>query len=730
MDWKAVLDARPSEQQVRDILEALEAENLNEPTPRLLSVFSTLVNQTVFDLQSLNYVPVFQSITGLGCIISQLAILLNNEPQSPRIPVLVSLLESVLNRQTLIRDLRTVKPNETQAIFVGSRLFATTSMIKSDTWIADGSQYTVWVVAQLAKFDPPALLIDKTFKLGYAKDAFLAFLSNPEKFKAVLDDMRPSQQQYAFVHGGFPSLEKLSVESTAAILKYLDPKIDLIALAEQFPLGIQLASVCITKDFVSATTKLLSMWGDRAAIQTVSMVYQTAQTQMLVSLACHMSAADAKKVIGSLEFISAISHRLESLSERARLMGTLVADMLSQKAGDKLKFAMESGEWNFQVYTPRPLTEALAELDAPKHPELELTPAPIVPDKGSDDEGEAVGDSDDEDDEKIVAQPVYIKTLLEYLSSDSYEQIQSGLQYGSQLIYRKADFGSEVHQYAPELLVLLAGLGDKFNIRNFSELRQQIMTAILVADYTQGELIAKLALTGDLSLFQRMSLMSTMVLAAKELSNYVEPEMAPSKLLPEAQHKVFAKDIDSLVYSLQDRLVLDTKAKVTEDLGGPQVLRVSKKLQLQKASTQGTNKFAKVAARYFFFPLAVHRPRRAGDYTPMILGHLIKTLGLLIYYAYPSNDMPDMVSELLDMLVSLSGTEPVLIEAAYTALLVLCDVAGGILVSRYPQKLAALYDWARQSWQDVPDDRIQKLGAGVVLRLGDLVEQISKMLEA
>lgn len=724
-----MLDSQPSEEQVKSVLEALGAVNLNEPTPELLAAFSTLVNQTIFDLPALSYEGVFQSITGLGCIISQLGILMNSVNQSPRIPVLVSLLESVFDRQTLIRDLWIAKPNEAQAIFVGSRLLSTTSMLKSDTWVADGKQYSAWVAAQLLVFDPPALLVDKTFKLGYARDAFLAFLASPEKFKHCLHSMRPAQQRYAFAHGGFPSLEYLTVESSAAILKYLDPSIDLVALAQQFPLSLRLASACIVKDFVAVTRKLLSSWGDRAAIQTVSMAYQAAQTQILVSLACHMSAQDAKVIMGSMEFISAISHRLESLSERARSMGTLVADMLSQKAGDKLKFAMESGEWNFQVYTPRPLADALAELKAPKHPELELTPAPITAEKGSDDEGGPAGDSDDEEDEKPVAQPVYIKTLLEYLSSDSYEQIQSGLQYGSQLIYRKADFGTEVHQYAPELLVLLAGLGDKFNIRNFSELRQQIMTAILVVDYTQGELVAKLALTGDLSLFQRMSLMSTMVLAAKELSNYVEPEVAASKLLPEAQHKTFAKDIDSIVYSLQDRLVLDTKAKMTEELGGPQVLRVSKKLQLQKGPSRGTNKFAKIAARYFFFPLAAHRPRRAGDYTPMILGHLLKTLGLLIYYAYPSNDMPDIVSELLDMLVVLSGTEPVLIEAAYTALLVLCDVAGGILVSRYPQKLAALYDWARQSWQDVPDERVQKLGAGVVLRLGDLVEQISKMLE-
>lgn len=740
MDLNAALEGEPSAGTVLEVLEELKSSSLNAPTAGLLAAFSTLVNKTIYDFVDIDFVPAFLNITGIGCIISQLAMLVRTQPQSPKISVLVTLLENTLLRDpTLIRRVAEAQPMEAQNLFVGSRLFAVTSTLKYKTWVADGKEYSNWVAEQLLAFDeiPPSLL-DKLFKLGYAKPAFCKILATDHtKFADAFSALRPSQQQYCLSHGALPALENVSVEAAGAILKFLDPKVNLVSLAEQYSLNIQLAVVSISDNFTADSLKLLAMWGDTSTIQTTSMAYQTAQTQMLISFACHMSAQQAKEVTKSMQFLTAISNRLEALSERARLMGTLVADMFSDKAGEKLRFGLDGGEWNFSVYTAGSLASALLELKEPKRHDYELTSAPLAPAPGSDDEDDeaAVGDSDDEEDEKTVAPPVYVKTLLEYLSSDSYEQHYSALHHGRSLIYRKAEFGSEVSQYAPELLVLLAGLGDKFNIRNFAELRQGIMTAIVVVDPTRAEIVANLALTGDLSLFQRMSLMSTLVLAAQELASYKGTQEPVSKLLPTSQHNSFVSDVDLLVNSVQNTLVVDTRDKLTEELseelGGPKVLRVSKRLQKQgePAKPTGVNKFAKVAARYFFFPLAVHRPRRAGAYTPMLHAHIIKTLGLLVYYAYPSNDMPDMVAEMLDILLVQTETDVVIIEAIYTALLVLCDVAGGILVSRYPQKLAGLYDWARQSWQTVPDDKVQKLGAGVVLRLGELVDQISKLLE-
>ncbi|ODQ67574.1 hypothetical protein NADFUDRAFT_82016, partial [Nadsonia fulvescens var. elongata DSM 6958] len=276
-------------------------------------------------------------------------------------------------------------------------------------------------------------------------------------------------------------------------------------------------------------------------------------------------------------------------------------------------------------------------------------------------------DSDDDDDpsitkKKLITAPVYIPSMIEYLNdTESYEKQKVALESAPALIIRKALFGQELLFYAKSLGACLAMLKDPFEIENFQVLRLRALIALVSScPKIAPEYFAELIVTGDLTLQDRMTLLSAISLGARALSGENDDVSAQpkvefaSKKLPEQLHALLVTDsdvytknsneVDIITKQLQRRLLKDTveDAKDHEILSGPRILRMSSKLQkardgkvnLQTRYTK--NEYAKLAGRNFFFPLtgrwwSIGGRKAFAQYSEMFQAHYVKTLAILLH---------------------------------------------------------------------------------------------------
>lgn len=288
-----------------------------------------------------------------------------------------------------------------------------------------------------------------------------------------------------------------------------------------------------------------------------------------------------------------VSKRLEASQIRARLLGMIVGEALSNlvhKDDKKLNFNMEEtssdealwykGLVNISdiVGPTQPLTSKQKPSDhiRPKmeqpvrKPKAAPTPAPstskakaIIEEVGSDrEEDDDIvplkkpddDDVDSDDDPETVRRdkpkaPVYIRNLITYLrDTEGYDHQRLALTTAPTLIRRKANFGTEVKEHAEELASLLVGIQDKFDIENFYDLKLQGMIAINVAQpQLMGPWFAKTFFSGDYSVAQRASVLTVMGLSAREISGYATSEYAaaasfPSQTLPDKMKRLYVED--------------------------------------------------------------------------------------------------------------------------------------------------------------------------------------------
>ncbi|ODV62162.1 Tel2p ASCRUDRAFT_68993 [Ascoidea rubescens DSM 1968] len=358
----------------------------------------------------------------------------------------------------------------------------------------------------------------------------------------------------------------------------------------------------------------------------------------------------------------------------------------------------------------------------------------------SDDEdlNDAEYNSDDYDDPSIIInknskpmKPVYIKDLISYLNDDSsLEKRRIALKECANLLRFKNQFSDEINFYSVQLARLLMNLtSDKFNLNkenendvdvdvdkgfNFEELRLKSLVSCIISNVEQvPEVLIKLIFTGDFSIQQRISILSSLSLAARELRGFNDnvaynsntiKSYFPTKTLPKHLHDQFllldedyrlknnpsqnllplnsgveilsAKVSDDLMISgqkrVKDELIKQSYSSETDntmlkEVG--KVLRVSSVLQ-KKNNLENkfnlhhlsniTDKYSKIAGKYFFFPLIglsfnvfknVKLHSKLDTFSVLFTSQLVKTLGLLLHASYPkSTDLQEMIKELFDVL--------------------------------------------------------------------------------
>ena len=204
---------------------------------------------------------------------------------------------------------------------------------------------------------------------------------------------------------------------------------------------------------------------------------------------------------------------------------------------------------------------------------------------------------------------------------DNYDRHRLALVTASNLIRRKANFGTEVSDHFEELATQLVGLGDKYNLENFAQLRLQGMIAVLIAQPLQmGRWFANTFFNGEYSMGQRASILTTLSMGARELAGFKSEDAAltgadtaptfPSKKLPDKLHKIYALEtapVDALTQKLKRTMIQPMAADAIDKLAGPKALQVrtfSSRMDVEKKRKKPIpNALAKIVADGFFFPL-------------------------------------------------------------------------------------------------------------------------------
>lgn len=197
------------------------------------------------------------------------------------------------------------------------------------------------------------------------------------------------------------------------------------------------------------------------------------------------------------------------------------------------------------------------------------------------------------------------------------------LSTASNLIRRKAAFGTEVSDNIEELASILVGLGEKWAMENFQQMRLQGMIAVLIAEpLKMGQWFSRTFYNGDYSMGQRASVLTVLGLGARELAGLGKEDAAltganattessfPSKRLPDKLHKIYALEaapMDALSSQLEKTMIQPMAAEAADKFSGPNALKVrtfSSRMAVEKKRQKPVpNALAKIVADGFFFPL-------------------------------------------------------------------------------------------------------------------------------
>jgi hypothetical protein len=653
--------------------------------------------------------------------------------------------------------------------------------------------------------DTLAVILDKAMKLGYPQviGEIMLTRDHVEGSVEMFSRMRSTQQWHCFSKSLLPVLQRRlaadehkigPVASIISLFKFHSTPESVYTHATSFSVSqyMRRALVLLAREHAFVEKQFrneLRHWGGTVNISHTPLIMQEAQTELLVFSMKFLSTNFIRDMGRSPDYLNAISNRLSASSDKARLYGIVFAEKFSAYSGDAkpLQFGIEGSydahfrEWistldnsndrliayssdiwdQLDCVRPPDVQEPDSDVEKVVREEPQDIKEPMDEFKGADsDDDDLVAyalpedDVEDSDDDPDVATkpkiqpPVYIRDLLSYLNAeDSYDKQLLGVTHGARLIRQKVKFGQELTVHAKELATTLAGMHNSFDIDNFDNLRLSVMTALVAsAPETVPAYLAQLLLSADYSLQQRISVLSGIVLGARELAGLqdVDANAAPSfpsKMLPPNVHERFMpSQVDAIADHLEKQLLIDTAtdAAESEQISGPKVLRMSRRLE--KARENGpkiiTNKYAKLASRYFFGPLlsqwyAYGGFQDLGTHSTIFVAHFFKSLALLLSSAHPtSNELFQMSADLLGLCMEARATQHMpVIESILISILVILDInESEAIVNQWPRQIVELREWINDTMELIPDEKVRALAGGVLYRLLDIIQQWERRL--
>lgn len=690
---------------------------------------------------------------GLGCIISYLSTCAVAEVES-----IVRVVELALTSSNhLLSTFLSVSRNEAIILLLGSRVLnAVAAKTNIESWVASPEKYTSWLSSQFISATlVDSMVFDRILKLGAPQNLIEPMLlHNVELLRSNWDSLRSTQQRFALQHGLIPLLPKNPSQAGKLLVDLNVSSQILTSICTQTlpDLSVIRALILLIKHQKKTLTiiqSLIKEWCDGVYIAKSPLIQQQNLTQIIVALSCILTKSEAHNVSMSEDLINGVNNHLSSSSVNIRNLGTLVAELLAKQSGSKLEFGIHytdkdwwigidqvDSSYNYTNQSRRGASDETKPVDSSLSSDTPLAsilkPSENVAD--SDDEEEIFGDDADSDEE--VEQPYYLKDLLDYLRSDSYAQVASALMTGPQLIKQKSNFGSEVSQYANELLQAACSMTDKFSIKNFAELRQNLLNSIVISDPSQASRVIYMFSTGDWSLSQRQSLLVSLASAAHSLANDDE-EITQDGKLPEAVHRLFISD-NQTEQNPQLRAPSQRSLIDPTSLMSGTITRRSRNLDKKTPDQIQTNKnrFSKIASGFFFPLVNAKPPLRPVSYDSIIFSQWLRTLGVFVAEAYPSNSVPEMVRELWDILKNILISNPgesIILEAIYSDVIILVETGGAILLQSFPSDLGLVFDLIANTCNDNENGEVSHqtalLGRASLSQLAKLLQSLTKKIE-
>lgn len=255
-------------------------------------------------------------------------------------------------------------------------------------------------------------------------------------------------------------------------------------------------------------------------------------------------------------------------------------------------------------------------------------------------------DSDDDDygDDDMDREIVFLKDLvIEFASLDNKKRTSpvSLLKRTIKLIRQKKDFPSEVSYYSTGLLSSVACLNNDLDESHFEEARINALVSILVTTPNKVTELLRIFFTSELSLQQKMSLLSSVGLSARELRGHDDKSIVKPKYDFPTSRLPWDKPAAALTENIQKAY--------DQDVSLEKVVWKSKKLQSDKQAVTKENNFRQYAG-LFFYPL-VHAWLDGidlGTFDELFKSHYLMTLHIVYSCAYPVHDydvMTDLMNE-------------------------------------------------------------------------------------
>lgn len=506
--------------------------------------------------------------------------------------------------------------------------------------------------------------------------------------------------------------------------------------------------------------------------------------------------------------VNGMSNRIGATSPRTRFLGIATGIAISKmvdKPDLQLKFDLEGPEADEARWYER-LTEVNDDLgslsilkasvqssapvqvlrkqtskkQAPSKPAITEIQGPRIVELLSDSEDEDAdlmiyekpeSDPEDEDVDPTVINrnkptaPVYIRDLIIGLrDQENYDRHVLALSTAASLIRRKANFGTEVTDHLDELATILTGLQDNLELEEFVQQRQQALIAVLLAKPAQmAQWFARSFFSGDYSLTQRIAMLTTLGIGARELAGIKDSSTEdllppnpsfPSKQLPPHLHKIYAEDKNSnpvarISSSMAREMLSPLASQAADQLSGPNILKVrtfSSRMEVEKKRHKPIpNALAQIVAENFFFPLTGRwwlQVRASNDSiyaSTHLLPNFLQTLSLLLNASGPNTlALPQMTREYWDLLLSVRGSaskDKLVLNAVLFGFLMILETNENKerLATDQGKELLETQAWVQMIFEGLgagseEDERVRVLAAGVVVKCQEVVEKYQRRM--
>lgn len=509
--------------------------------------------------------------------------------------------------------------------------------------------------------------------------------------------------------------------------------------------------------------------------------------------------------------VNGMSNRIGAASPRARFLGIAVGSTLSKmvdKPELQLKIELEGSEAAEAKWYERlgkvddkigsisdlqkkqsAATSSLGSTVKPKpKPATKFTSGPAFTEVQGPRVVEVLSDSEDEDADLVTyskpdsdpedededptainrnkpTAPVYIRDLVAGLrDQENYDRHELALATAASLIRRKSNFGTEVVDHLEELATILTGLQNGLELDLFSQQKQQAMIAVLLTKPAQmAQWFARSYFSGDYSLTQRIAMLTTLGLGARELAGMKDTSTDdlvpaaptfPSKQLPSHLHKMYTEDkaaspVAKLTSSMARAMLSPLASQAADTLSGPNVLKIrtfSSRMEVEAARKKPIpNALAQIVADNFFFPLTGRwwlqvRSNSDSIYASThLLPPFLQTLSLLLNASGPNTlSLPQMTREYWDLLLSVRGlasNDKAILGALLFGFLMLLETNENKerLATDHGKELMETQAWVKMVFEGLgagseEDERIRVLAAGVVIRCQEVVEKYQRRL--